>query len=191
MHSPILKLIRQALPASKSNEIVLLDVGPDGTLFVSTADGVLQYYDPEIPGFAPVSIKYMVIASDSETTAIAHDSVGSLWFSQDTGELLRLDSTSGQIGRYQLASSELPGLEADMVVTIFADANGIVWLGTESQGLVRLNPASGEIKAYQFDGTSSGPSHNSITNIVSDNTGSLWLGTAGGGLNRFDLSLNI
>ncbi|QRN82641.1 GAF domain-containing protein [Chloroflexota bacterium] len=180
----------EADPASltglKNNEIVLLDVGPDGTLYVSTADGVLQYYDPDIPGFNPVSIKYMVIASDSETTAIAHDSKGSLWFSQDTGELLRLDSSKGQIERYQLTSTALPGLEADMVVTIFVDENGIVWLGTESQGLVRLDSASGEIEAYQYNGTSSGPSHNSITNIVSDNTGTLWLGTAGGGLNRFD-----
>ena len=169
-----------------SNEVLLLHVGPDGTLYVSTAGGVLQYYDPTLPGFNPVSVKYLVIASDFETTAIAHDSEGYLWFSQDKGELLRVDPFNGQIRRFQLVSSEVPGLANEMILTIFADENGILWLGTESQGLVRLNPTSGEIKTYQYTGASNGPSHNSITNIFGDDEGSLWLGTAGGGLNKFD-----
>ena len=168
------------------NEVVLLHVGPQGTLYVSTADGVLQYYDPSLPGFNPVSVKYTVIASGSETTAIAHDPDGNLWFSQETGELLRLDPASGQIRRNYLISDHLPGLAEDMVLTIFADQDGIVWLGMESQGLVRFDPTSGEITAYQSNGTSTGPSHNSITNIARDDAGQFWLGTAGGGLNRFD-----
>ncbi len=169
-----------------SNEVLLLHVGQDGTLYVSTAGGVLQYYDPTYPGFNPVSVKYMVIAGEAETTAITHDSEGFLWFSQNMGELLRLDPVSGQIRRFQLGSSELPGLAEDLILAIFADENGILWLGTESQGLVRLDPTSGEIETYQYDGTTGGPSHNSITNIVSDDEGSLWMGTAGGGLNKFD-----
>lgn len=170
-----------------SNEVLLLHVGPEGTLYVSTADGILQYYDPYLPGFNPVSVKFMAIASNSETTAIAHDSAGFVWFSQDSGELLRMDPENARIRRFQLPSEEYPGLDEDMVLTIFVDGTGILWLGMESQGLVRFDPLSGELRAYQYDGTANGPSHNSITNIMSDNQGSLWLGTAGGGLNKFDL----
>ena len=147
---------------------------------------MLQYYDPSLPGFSPVSVKYEVIASDSETTAIAHDPDGILWFSQASGELLRLDPVSGQIRRFRLESSQLPGLADEMVLTILADPDGIIWLGTESQGLIRFDSNSGEIKAYQQNGTSTGPGHNSITNIFRDADGALWLGTAGGGLNQFD-----
>ena len=168
------------------DQVVLLHVGPEGTLYVSTAGGVLQYYDPSLPGFSPVSVKYEVIASDSETTAIAHDPDGILWFSQASGELLRLDPVSGQIKRFRLESSQLPGLADEMVPTILADPDGIIWLGTESQGLIRFDSNSGEIKAYQQNGTSTGPGHNSITNIFRDADGALWLGTAGGGLNQFD-----
>ena len=168
------------------NQVVLLHVGPEGTLYVSTAGGVLQYYDPNLPGFSPVSVKYEVIASDSETTAIAHDPDGILWFSQASGELLRLDPVGGQIRRFRLESSQLPGLADEMVLTILADPDGIIWLGTEARGLIRFDSNSGEIRAYQQNGTSTGPSHNSITNIIRDAAGALWLGTAGGGLNQFD-----
>ena len=169
-----------------SDEVLLLHVGPEGTLYVSTADGILQYYDPDLQGFNPVSVKYTVIAENSETTAITHDPEGNVWFSQKTGELLKLDPATGQIRRFLLASDELPGLEAEMVLTIFAERDGIIWLGTESQGLVRFDTTNDEIMAYQSNGTSAGPSHNSITNIVRDDAGLLWLGTAGGGLNQFD-----
>lgn len=176
-------------PASlNDNQVVLLHVGADGTLYVSTADGVLQFYDQRLQGFGPVSVKYEVIASDSETTAIAHDPEGVLWFSQDSGELLRLEPESGQIKRFQLAGSEQPGLADEMVLTILADADGVIWLGTESRGLVRFDSESGEIRIYQQNGTSTGPNHNSITNIVRDAAGDLWLGTAGGGLNKFDVA---
>ena len=175
-------------PASlNDNQVVLLHVGPNETLYVSTADGVLQFYDERLGGFGPVSVKYEVIAKNSETTAIAHDPDGVLWFSQNSGELLRLEPSSGQIKRFQLVSSQQPDLANEMVLTILAEAEGIIWMGTETRGLIRFDSNNSEIRIYQHDGTSAGPSHNSITNIVRDDAGKLWLGTAGGGLNEFDV----
>jgi signal transduction histidine kinase/ligand-binding sensor domain-containing protein len=170
-----------------SNQVLLLHIGSRGQLYVSTAGGSVQVYDPAISGFVAVLPGYADFPGDAETTAMTHDRDGMLWLSQASGELIRVDPASDKVVRYQLETSEPPYLKDDMILAISVDDEGIIWLGTESQGLVRFDPGENTFVVYSENGTTTGPSHNSITNIYRDGDGALWLGTAGGGLNRFDL----
>ncbi len=169
-----------------SNQVLLLHIGPRGQLYVSTAGGSLQVYDPGKTGFSDVLPKNTGFPSNAETTAMTHDQDGMLWLSQASGELLMVDPASDKIVRYRLETSQPPYLKDDMILDIYADDEGIIWLGTESQGLVRFAPGENTFTVYSENDTTTGPSHNSITNIYPDEDGILWLGTAGGGLNRFD-----
>lgn len=169
-----------------SNQVLLLHIGPRGKLYVSTAGGALQVYDPDIAGFSAVLPRNTGFPSDAETSAMTHDRDGMLWLSQASGELLKIDPASEKIVRYRLETSQPPYLKDDMILDIYVDNEGTVWLGTESQGLVRFDPGENTFAVYSVNGTTTGPSHNSITNIYQDKDGILWLGTEGGGLNRFD-----
>ncbi len=167
------------------NKVILLHISPEGTLYVSTQDGGLEYYDPVIDGFLSALPAVWEGEIRSRITAVSHDPSGALWVSQSTGELLRLDQDRDVIVRYDLNLSAPSGLGEDVITDIYIK-DEVVWLGTENHGLVKFEPETSAFTILSAEGTDKSPSHNSITHIYEDDSGAFWLGTAGGGLNRYD-----
>lgn len=67
------------------------------------------------------------------------------------------------------------------------DKNGRLWVGTSGSGLYRFDTAIKRFTHYFQDGKStSGLSHNLITDLVADSLGQIWIATDGGGLNILD-----
>ncbi len=169
------------------DNVNLLYVSIRGDLYVGTQGGFLQTYDEDLLGFVPAKSMPDTVEDVRTTTAITEDSNGVLWLSQEYGELVRIDPESNQMGRFSLGTGLPDYIQDDMVLAIHADDSGHIWMGTENQGLVMFDPGMGTFLILNKDGTSKGPSHNSITDIHADHAGMIWLGTGGGGLNRFEL----
>jgi len=170
-----------------SDQVTLLHIGPQGNLFVETQAGVLEYYDPAVDGFLPALTNLTGYRSGSHITAITHDSQGTLWLSQSSRQLIRVEPDSEVVIRYDLASYASEPIQDLLITDIHADPAGILWLGTDNLGLVRFDQNQGTFTILSTRGDGSGPSHDTLTNIYPGRDGVLWLGTEGGGLNKYEV----
>lgn len=169
-----------------SDQIDLLHIGKFGAVYVVTRGGPLEVFSPSDQSFQPLFEETSNEALFVSTTAITHDVQGRIWVSRDNGELLQLSAAGVIHATYQL-KQDAAFLEAETQITdLYVDETGMVWLGTDSQGFIRFNPSEWLFNQYTMDGTSAGPSQNSINVIFGAGDGTLWLGTAGGGLNHYD-----
>ena len=175
-----------SLPGDRVN---LLHIGPQGNLYVGILGGGLKVFDPGVNGFFPALRGLGWVQAGLDVSAISHDPAGRLWVSQVSGELLRVDSAGGEIFRYNLVIDGPAYPQTVSIQDVHVDWAGIIWLATENLGLIRFDPEGDTYTVYEHDGTSAGPSHNSIISIYAGDDGMLWLGTAGGGLNRYDLEM--
>lgn len=176
-------------PHSLDHDFVsLLHIGPQGTLYVETQEGVLEYYDSTVESFLPAFPNLTGIHKGVDTTAIAHDEDGTLWLSLSSGYLIRVDPAGEATIRYDLESNAPESLQNVKIVDIHVDSPGVLWLATADRGLVQLDLQEGEVSVLAVEDDQNGPSHRHLTNIHQSRDGVLWLGTEGGGLNRFDPS---
>jgi ligand-binding sensor domain-containing protein len=131
----------------------------DGTLWVGSEDGVVQFdgsswRTPAASGSAPVNVDDLAEGPD-----------GSLWVAAD-GELGHLAD-----GRW----SYYPWPSDGWLETLAIAPDGSVWAGYE--GLGRFDPTSG---TWQMFSTDDGLVHQTVLSIHVTPEGVVWVGTAGG-----------
>ncbi|MFW5713128.1 MAG: two-component regulator propeller domain-containing protein [Brevefilum sp.] len=171
-----------------SDQVSLLHIDPEGNLLVETQAGRLEYYDSGQGGFLPALSNLAGYRSGSSTTAIANDSHGTLWLSQASRQLLKVDPGREVVARYDLASYASEPIHDIHITDIYADPVGVLWMATENDGLVRFDSNQGAFTIFSAKGNGPGPSHNTLNNIYPSPDGEvLWLGTEGGGLNKFTI----
>jgi signal transduction histidine kinase/ligand-binding sensor domain-containing protein len=187
------------------------NVGPlaetaDGTIWVSTASGLVRYVNQ---AFAPVSEREGFKRDNIQQLLRSAD--GLLWittsngvFSLQDGRVIdskaatqlagqnvtaAVQDQSGRIwfgtntGLVQVDGERVTtftttnGLPDDHINYLSADREGCLWVGTIG-GLARLRPATPSV----FD-VADGLSSNLVLTVFEDREGSLWVGTESGGLN--------
>jgi signal transduction histidine kinase/ligand-binding sensor domain-containing protein/DNA-binding NarL/FixJ family response regulator len=179
-----------ALPNGlKGNFIAAIDEGPGGEIWIGTADGGLNRYDPQSGQFSTYihDPQQSNSLSESSVSSLDVDPKGVVWVGTNNKGLNRLDPTSGQITRYLNDPQNPDSLNSNTIITVLADDIGIVWVGTLGGGLNRLDPRTGRFTHFLNDPLDSQSiSSNDIQTLYSDSQGVLWVGTFTGGLNRHD-----
>jgi ligand-binding sensor domain-containing protein len=182
-----------------------------GALWIGTADGGLNRFDPRTGQFLrfrhdPDNLQSL---SSDHVWALCEDRSGGLWVGTRDGGLNRLihrDDSSGTDGttafvRFQHDPTNPQSLSHNDVFAIHQDQTGTIWIGTYGGGLNKMILPAGEAAAgnngsarpifthYRHD--SANPrslSSDNVYTICDDpfRPDVLWIGTWGGGLNRFD-----
>jgi ligand-binding sensor domain-containing protein/serine phosphatase RsbU (regulator of sigma subunit) len=119
-----------------------------------------------------------------QTTAIAQDAAGFLWFGTQRG-LVRFDGRKVEV----LSASSGPGGLSNNVITALAlGADGALWVGTAEGGLNRIDGTTGHVLQFRHrpDRKDSLSDDHIMTLHAPARSRRLWIGTAEGGLNRLD-----
>ncbi|MFH1051822.1 MAG: two-component regulator propeller domain-containing protein [bacterium] len=141
-------------------------VGTTGGLVeIDTLNHTTNYYN-----------KYNSPLTQNFITTIAIDSLGSKFFGNSWGGLVKL---SGK--KWEIFNEENSGMPSNWVWKIIVDKQNNKWIATDS-GLVKYN--NNQFTVFTTD--NSGISSNQISSLLIDKNEHLWVGTWYYGVNRFD-----
>jgi serine/threonine protein kinase/ligand-binding sensor domain-containing protein len=162
-----------------------------GTLWVGTAGGGLNRYDPRTQSFTayrhdpnkPSTI------SNNYVYSILEDHNGGLWVATLGGGLNRFDSEKENFTVYRNDPGNPRSISGDRIFSLLEDRNGTLWVGT-SNGLNKFDSKTGDFTVYKHDPKVPGSiSDSSVRAICEDSSGTLWVGSAYG-LNRYNPESN-
>jgi signal transduction histidine kinase/ligand-binding sensor domain-containing protein len=150
--------------------------GPDGAVWVGTAEGgLLRYANGRFERFTVADG-----APAGWLRDLHFDDAGRLWIASSRGGLARVDDAAAERPSF-VAYTMAEGLASDNVWCVVADAWGRVYAGT-TRGVDRIDPATGRVKHYtSADGLSKSQPYCAFR----DRRGRLWFGSTFG-LVRFD-----
>lgn len=144
-------------------QIRALAQGPDGTLWVGSADsGLWRLHGGRLvlSALAPGEISALDVTPD-----------GQVWVGTRTGGLLTLHQ-----GRLE-PPTWARALPPAAILTLLADREGSLWIGTDRAGLFRHSPG-GDLERPPWEAT--GPW--AVLSLLEDSSGALWVGTENRGL---------
>ena len=157
-------------PAIKDNDVEVLRVGRDGSLWIGfTTGGLVRYKDGTFTSYTPEQGTPL-----DRVRAVYEDPTGTLWVGTRDGGLRFLKD-----GRF----TALPlkeGLSRFSVNSVLQDRQGHLLVGTSIGLFVRSNGRT----FTQFT-TKDGLRDNEVRPLYQDRAGAVWVGTLGG-LNRFN-----
>ena len=157
-----------------ATEIVSIAAGPDGLIWVATADElysfdsrgqVVEYVAPEVRRYEGVD----------QVTSLFVDNEGSLWLGSGS-RLIRF--LGDRFRHFRLRT----GLEPEAVWAIGEDKQGRFWFGTRTKLLLRNHDES-----LLVVGPEAGIPKGSVRDLVFDDNGTLWAGVRGKGLYEVDV----
>ena len=179
-----------------SNQVVALTEDPDGTLWIATYGGGLNFMDSQTETFGALR------HNPGDPTSLASDKVnvvqvskeGELWvgtgefFGQEEGGAVHLfDRNTRTFKRYLEKASDLDAQRSSSVVTIEQDAAGTIWVGSVFGGLSRYDRATDAFTTYTHDPSDpESLSGQSILSINSDRSGVLWVGSWSDGISSLN-----
>ena len=166
-----------------SDNIVSLQVGQNGLLWIGTSDAGVDSLNPatnEIKHYRSNPNRADAL-NDDGVSFVLQDKDGKVWIGTREAGVNRLDPATQKVTRFTHDPEKLTTLSNDQVTSIYQDAAGTVWVGT-SDGLNRFDPATSSFTRY----LSNGADAKSITTIVEGVDGGLWLGVQDMGVFRFD-----
>lgn len=159
-----------------SNQIADIYQDRSGIIWFATFGGVCKLNDlaslfthyqqaPEHAETSSDNQQDMPGLSDNQVSSIYQDDQGILWIGTYSGNLNRLDRSSGNVTVYR---HDISGFSDSEVIAIFEDRFGTFWIGT-SYGLESFDPRTGifqveEVFRNQF-----------ICSIAEDPRGNLWI----------------
>lgn len=170
-----------------SNDINVLFVDAQGTLWVGTNGNGLDRYDRQMSEFQhfvhdpanPHSISSDLILS------IFQDNRGDLWIGT-VGGLNKFIPRANKFQRFVNSPDDQTSLVSNSIFSIQEDGSGNLWVGT-GNGLDRMDDESGIFTHFRHDPENpTSLSSNAVLVIYRDAGGELWIGTEGGGVNRYD-----
>jgi hypothetical protein len=145
-----------------------LSEGPDGTLWIATADHLVRFANG---GFSNYPLQHG--PSRHYTTSLLAHSEGNTWIGASDGGLHIYQRPLAGISHINI--NNLPH-NVDIRV-IYSDAQNRIWIGTRSDGLIIAE--DGKFRVFPKNNGFHGID---IRAIFQDSRGTLWLGTNGQGL---------
>ena len=161
-----------------------------GTLWVGTAQGGLNRFDPQTETF--ISYQYEPGNPNSlsydNIEAIAEDRSGNLWIGTWGGGLNKVDRKGKKFSYFGNDPDDPNSLCYNYVRTIAEDPSQYLWVGTTGGGLDRFDRTSGRVLHVRKDPKRPNSlSSDDVRAICFDRQGYLWVGTYGGGVNKSDV----
>ncbi|AXI83113.1 response regulator [Xylella taiwanensis] len=101
---------------------------------------------------------------------------GGLWQLNSVGQLMRLNTSTGELVQTGWQRNELRGMK---VTSTLEDSRGRLWLANMQNGLARLDLRNGEWREWSSDGHDAIPLYGPIAWIVEMPDASLWLEALG------------
>jgi two-component system sensor histidine kinase ChiS len=173
-----------------NNQIIAIEEGPDGLLWIATYRGGLNQFNPATGKFTvfqynPLNPNDPKGLGHENINAMKIDKEGTLWIGTGRG-LDKFDTASLTFTHFLFDKNGAEGSQVNLLNAIAQDEKGAVWLGT-SDGLIRFDRATSTFINYRHDAEkATGISDNIITSLTFDQNQELWIGTQNAGLNRFD-----
>jgi len=180
--------------ATPSNNITVLDLGPDGRIWAAGLTGLQTW---RLDGDTPVQLPLdgAEIFATRRVSAMLHDDQGHQWVGLRDGGLLRRDPEPGEQGKqggsvkyhyYHASSFDKNGISDNQISALYQDRTGTLWVGNWFSGLNRVDMLSGGFERYTENaGVLNAISNNQVRAIASAGGDKLWLAT-GNGLTRLD-----
>lgn len=166
-----------------------------GRIWIGTAYGVLNSFDPETGKFRHYQVEEVDPYSQAKMriTSMYQDQSGAIWIGTQ-GEsggkragLKKFDYQTEQFTPYYTDPNDPNSLSENNVTAIYADHAGILWIGTFGGGLNRFDLSIGQFLRFQNDPNNPNSlSNDNITTIYEDSANVLWIGTFGGGLDQLN-----
>jgi signal transduction histidine kinase/ligand-binding sensor domain-containing protein/FixJ family two-component response regulator len=173
-----------------NNQIIAIEEGADGILWIATYRGGLNQFNPVTGKFSqflynPINPNDSNGLSHENINAMKMDKEGMLWIGTGGG-LDKFDTASHTFTHIRFDEDGSASSQVNVINTIALDNKEAVWTGT-ADGLIRYDRKSSKFIKYQHNAQdTSGISDNILTSLTVDNNDDLWIGTQNAGLNRFD-----
>ena len=159
------------------NDVLCIFEDYSGTLWFGTDGGGISYYDSFLEKFTPyLNTQTPENISIDVVRSITKDKNNILWIGTSGKGLTRFDFATSEWKT--LTTNNLPGLQSNRIMSLYAQTNGDLWIGTQDGGLHILQ-ANGSIKPL-IKASPSGP--HSIWQIFKDQKNQMWLATRDKGL---------
>ncbi len=161
-------------------KIYFVSVGPDNRVWLGTAKGGLQIFDPKKKTVQTFNSKNGL--SGNEVRGILKDSKGRVWVSSRKA-LHIFDEKEKSFEYFSPKKGNLPARNTN---TILEDNEGIIWVGTWGTGLNLFLEKENRFVAFKNDPRNDASlSDNFVNSIYEDKSGAIWVATSGG-VSRYD-----
>jgi signal transduction histidine kinase/ligand-binding sensor domain-containing protein/DNA-binding response OmpR family regulator len=160
--------------------VVALEQGPRGRLWIGSIDGGLDYLDMRTgrfhrPGAAPGSALDQVLHSVVDI-AVGPDST--IWVASPNAGLWRYDAQRDRVERARAADGTPAA--SDSLTEVIAAADGTVWVGTENRGIANYDPDKEIWRWYELPIADDLPTAGAVEDILQDRSGRIWVCTRRG-----------
>jgi ligand-binding sensor domain-containing protein len=128
---------------------------PDGSLYLTLADGGLSHYDryaADSRTFTnfPHHPRQANSPSTNALYTVACDSAGILWMGGENSGLIRFDPRTRQFSTYRNQPGDPASLPDNTLFRIYPDPDGTLWMGTREHGLVQFDPRLNRFTTYSL-----------------------------------------
>jgi signal transduction histidine kinase/ligand-binding sensor domain-containing protein/DNA-binding response OmpR family regulator len=160
-----------------------------GTLWIGTANGGLNKFDPATGRFAHYKYRPGQTGgpSGNQLQSVQEDQQGRIWMAVAGSGVNRFDPSTGAFTHFIHDPKDSTTLASNYATCVLVDRRGTLWVGTSGGGLNRFNSATG--KFSHFGNVAGQPEtlpDNTVYSLYEDASGMIWLGSFGGTLIRFD-----
>ncbi len=171
-----------------TNGVWTLFKDKEGILWVGTANGGVNYYNPKEYRFGLYRVGTTNEYPSSNTIdGFLEDSKGKIWITTDNG-LNSFNPNSGTFSYYKHDPANPRSISVNSLRNAEEDLDGNIWVGTWDGGLNRFNPTTATFDRF-YPNTGSKPfnvSGRHIWYIKRDHKGLLWLSTLYVGIDVLD-----
>lgn len=168
-----------------NNVIKTLYEDKDGIIWIGTAGGGLNRFDPESERFS--SFMYDPFnkssISNNDVYSIFEDSRGRFWVGTFGGGLNLFDRATQTFKSFRHESTDINSISGDAIRAITEDRHGNLWIGIDAGGLNCFNPETSVFTRFPEDEYLS---DDVVMSLYLDED-KLYIGTYSGGLNVFDI----
>lgn len=167
-----------------SNLISDLVFDHQGRLWIATGNG-LNCYFTETDNFRHIHLQTK--GKDQIISDLDFDPYGNLWIATSSSGLIRLDTSTMSVKRFNNTPEDPKSLSSDEVICVHADFNGNIWVSTRDGGIDYLPKNTRSFTRFREIQDDPKSISNRIVNwIEEDENGNLWLATYGRGLVYLD-----
>lgn len=161
----------------KSNTVFHLLNSKDGSIWISTIDGVTHYNraTKAVESFQPEPLNQNSILSTYVISSF-EDKAGKIWMAT-AGGLSCYDPQAKLFRNYVSSYSDKKSLSYNIVTSCMENSTGQLWVTTLGGGISLFDPKANNFKSYTQD---EGLSNNVVYGISEDESGNLWMSSNAG-----------
>jgi DNA-binding NtrC family response regulator/ligand-binding sensor domain-containing protein len=176
-----------------TNYIITLYLDHSGLIWIGTAGGGLNKFDPATEQFTCYrhNPKDSSSISNDWIVTICENQQGNLWIGTAGGGLNLFNRADETFMRYKKDPHNDFSLSYNYISALYCDRSGTLWIGTLGGGLNKLvQPRASSAPIFMHyrhnPAVATTISSDHISKIVQDKAEHLWIGTYDNGLNRVD-----